>query len=152
VNVLVRAADPQGDEALALLAAAAREVRALYPPGTDTAQPGNAPTPARGAYLLACIGGVAVGSAALRPLDATTAEVRRLYVAPGVRRTGVARALLAELERRAHDFGYTKLRLETGNRQHAALALYAACGWRRIDPFGRYRDDPSSVCFEKPLA
>jgi GNAT superfamily N-acetyltransferase len=147
----IHTADPQGADALALLAAAAREVRALYAPEPDTAPPGNAPTPPRGVYLLAWIDGVAVGSGALRPLDATTAELRRLYVAPGARRAGVARAMLAELEQRARGFGYATLQLETGNRQHAALALYAACGWRRIAPFGPYCDDPTSVCFEKPL-
>jgi hypothetical protein len=31
------------------------------------------------------------------------------------------------------------------------MALYQACGYRRIAPFGAYADDPASVCFEKPV-
>jgi GNAT superfamily N-acetyltransferase len=153
LNIVIAPVDPQGVAALALLAAAAREVRALYPEfeSPDAPPPGNAPTPPRGVYLLAWRDGVAVGSAALRPIDEFTAEVRRLYVAPAVRREGVARLLLARIEAEARSFGYRLLRLETGDRQHAALALYEKCGWTRIAPFGPYRDDPTSVCFEKPL-
>lgn len=151
MTLAIEPADPQGAAALALLADAAREVRALYSVQPDATPPGNAPTPPRGVYLLAWREARAVGSAALRPLDATTAEVRRLYVAPSARRQGVARALLAALEDRARGFGCAELRLETGDRQAAALALYAACGWERIAPFGGYRGDPTSVCFAKAL-
>lgn len=88
---------------------------------------------------------------ALRPIDERTAEVRRMYVLPLHRRFGVARLILAELERRALDFGYRVLRLETGFRQHAALRLYDACGFKRIDAFAPYTHDPTSVCFEKSI-
>jgi hypothetical protein len=44
---------------------------------------------------------------------------------------------------------YSTLRLETGYRQLPAIALYLRRGYRRIDPFGPYADDPTSVCFEK---
>jgi len=43
------------------------------------------------------------------------------------------------------------VRLETGLRQPTALRLYDTSGYRRIEPYGRYRDDPLSVCFEKKL-
>jgi GNAT superfamily N-acetyltransferase len=154
MKVRIEPADPQGAAALALLAEAAREVHALYPEFVvaGAPPPGNAPTPPRGIYLLAWLDGEAVASAALRPLDEATGEVRRLYVAPSARRAGLARALLARVEVEARGFGYRVLRLETGHRQPAALALYAACGWVRIEPFGPYRNDPTSVCFEKPLA
>ncbi len=42
-------------------------------------------------------------------------------------------------------------RLETGNRQLPAMALYRAHGYREIEPFGLYQSDPLSVCFEKRL-
>ena len=44
----------------------------------------------------------------------TTAEIKRVYVAPEARGRGVARALLARLEEIARDVGYTTLRLDTG--------------------------------------
>ena len=48
--------------------------------------------------------------------------------------------------------GYTVMRLETGNRQHPAMALYESFGFERIAPFGEYANDPTSVCYEKNLA
>jgi putative acetyltransferase len=44
------------------------------------------------------------------------------------------------------------VRLETGNRQPEAIALYEGCGFARIAPFGVYVGDPTSVCFELRLA
>ena len=48
--------------------------------------------------------------------------------------------------------GFTVMRLETGNRQSAAMALYESCGFVRISPFGEYIGDPTSVCYEKRIA
>lgn len=137
-----------------MLRAAAEEARALYPELQEAAAtwPTNPPTPVRGIYLIAHVDTLAVGMGALRPLDELSAEIRRLYVLPSHRRLGVARLILAELERQALHFGYRVLRLETGNRQRAALRLYEACGFHRIDAYAPYAGDPTSVCFEKPLA
>lgn len=152
--VEIRAVDPQGEAALALLREAAIDARALYPELHDPAAPwpGNAPTPPGGVYLLAFVNGQPLASGALRPLDRPTAEVRRMYVHRAARRQGLARLMLAALETEARALGYTRLRLETGCRQQPAMALYEACGFARIPPFGEYTDDPTSVCFEKALA
>lgn len=154
VSLDLREADPQGADALALLRLAAAEARALYPeafaPGAP--EPGNRPTPPRGAYFVAYEGGRAVGMAAHQPLDADTSELRRLYVHPEARRGGVARALLAAVEAHARGQGFVRLRLETGQRQQPAMRLYEACGWRPIAPFGPYVGDPTSVCYEKRLS
>jgi len=107
-----------------------------------------------GAFLVAWRDGEPVGCGAVKPHDpeARVGEVKRMYTAPSARRQGVSRLLLAELERRARDLGYRRLQLETGTAQPEALALYEAAGWRRITPYGRYKDDPDSVCFGKDLA
>lgn len=155
----IRAADPQGADALALLREAAIEARALYP---ELVQPGapwptNPPLPDRGAYLVMYASDQAgaehaVGMGALRPLDAQVAELRRLFVLPSQRRAGVAKRLLQALESEALRLGYTRLRLETGHRQQPAMRLYEHSGFHRIPPFGDYADDPTSVCYEKVLA
>jgi GNAT superfamily N-acetyltransferase len=147
-------ADPQGPAATSLLRVAAEEARMLYPElhTADAPWPTNSPTPARGIYLVAYDDSLAVGMGALRPLDDCAAEVRRLYVLPSHRRHGVARLILAELEKQALGFGCRVLRLETGFRQLAAQRLYDACGYWRIDSFAPYTDDPTSVCFEKSIA
>ena len=41
------------------------------------------------------------------------------------------------------------LRLETGIYQVEAIRLYQGFGFVRVGPFGAYRDDPVSLCFEK---
>jgi GNAT superfamily N-acetyltransferase len=152
-HLRIEVADPQGSAALTLLRAAAEEARALYPELQEAAAawPTNPPTPARGIYLVARVDALVVGMGAIRPIDGRSAEVRRLYVLPSHRRLGVARRILAELERQALHFGYGLLRLETGDRQLAAQRLYEACGFRRIEAFAPYIGDPTSVCFEKPL-
>jgi putative acetyltransferase len=48
---------------------------------------------------------------------------------------------------RAHDVH--RLRLETGIHQHAVIRVYEREGFKRIPPFGPYRDDPVSRCYEK---
>ena len=146
--------DPQGSDALALLREAAIEARALYPElfAGEIRWPTNPPTPLRGTYLMAYEAAVPLACGALRPIDETTVEVRRMYVLERARRRGLARAILAALERAAADLGYGAMRLETGRRQAAAMALYEAHGFTRIAPFGEYTDDPFSVCFEKLIA
>ena len=62
---------------------------------------------------------------------------------------GVARAILAKLEQLASDRSYQSMRLETGTRQSAAIRFYQPAGYRRIERYGRYVNDPLSVCFEK---
>jgi len=143
--------DPQGDDAMGLLREAALEARALYPelfpPGAPW--PDNPSTPARGVYLVGYADGKPVACGALRPLDAETAEVRRMFVSASSRRQGIAKAVLAELEKHAAALGFKVMRLETGIRQLSAMALYERQGFRRIPPFGEYVGDPVSVCFEK---
>jgi GNAT superfamily N-acetyltransferase len=146
-------ADPQGADARSLLHEAAVEARALYPElhAPDAPWPTNAPTPPRGVYLLGYVDGKVVASGALRPLDDAVVEVRRMYVAVSARRAGCATQMLRALETTAAGMGYSTLRLETGYRQLPAIALYLRSGYRRIDPFGPYADDPTSVCFEKHI-
>ncbi|HEY9022975.1 MAG TPA: GNAT family N-acetyltransferase [Burkholderiaceae bacterium] len=149
-----RAVDPQGAAALALLAQAALEARALYPElfTADSPSPVNAPPGEGDVYLVAFDGDTPVACGALRRIDVATAEVRRLFVLAPARRRGLARATLAALEDAAIGLGYDTLLLETGHRQQPAMALYDAAGFTRIPPFGPYAGDPTSVCFGKRLA
>lgn len=92
--------------------------------------------------------GEAIGMAAL---NTPTAELKRMFVLESARGTGTGRALLDAVESAARDRGIQTLRLETGEPQTAAIALYERAGYRRIPPFGEYVDDPTSVCMEKSL-
>ncbi|MEV4757981.1 GNAT family N-acetyltransferase [Micromonospora sp. NPDC049559] len=103
-------------------------------------------------YLVGVIGGRAVACGALQPLDAETAEVKRIYVRPAHRRRGIAGQLLAALEELAYLAGHTVLRIETRRYSPAAIGLYTSSGYGRIPAYGEYASDPYSVCFEKRLA
>ena len=138
---------------MALLHEAALEARALYAGlfDADAPMPANDPLPPRGAYVIAYVDDKPLACGALRPLGDTTAELRRMYVLGSARRHGVGRALLVSLEQRARELGYDTLRLETGNRQQAAMALYESFGFQRIAAFGSHVGDPTSMCYEKRI-
>ncbi len=106
----------------------------------------------KGAFLMACRGDEPIGCGALRLLDAETGELKRMYVAPAARGTGLGRLLVAALEAEARALGVRRLVLETGVRQHAALALYRNTGFTPIPLYGEYCLSPAtSVCLGKAL-
>ena len=78
-------------------------------------------------------------------------EVKRMYVAPAARGQGLGRAILERLESEARRDGLRVMRLETGNLQAEALALYRSAGYVDCGPFGEYRPDPLSRFLEKRL-
>jgi putative acetyltransferase len=153
VNLRFDSVDPRGDVALSLLREAAVEARELYADtvAADAPWPRNTALGSRDVYVVAYLDECAVACGALRELDRVTAEVRRMYVLREHRRNRVGYAVLSHLAMEARRLGYETLRLETGNKQAAAAALYEAFGFRRIAPFGIYESDPTSVCFELRL-
>ncbi|WP_405713527.1 MULTISPECIES: GNAT family N-acetyltransferase [unclassified Streptomyces] len=79
------------------------------------------------------------------------AELKRMFVIPEGRGTGLARRILAALEEDARAAGRIRMVLETGDRQPEAIALYASSGYAPCEKFGHYRMYESSRCFAKPL-
>lgn len=79
------------------------------------------------------------------------AEVKRMFVRPGARGSGLAKLLLDRLQRVASAAGAKKIRLETGIFQPEAIGLYERHGFKRCGPFAGYVEDPTSVYFEKSL-
>ena len=80
------------------------------------------------------------------------AEVKRMYVAPAARRTGLARLMLAQLEATARLAGADVMVLETGTAQPEAIALYTSAGYERVESFGYYKDEPLNRCFARRLS
>jgi ribosomal protein S18 acetylase RimI-like enzyme len=94
--------------------------------------------------------GKAIGCGAFRPMDETTAEVKRMYAkAKGM---GIGNKILAYLEHRAHDIGYKTLRLETRIVNAKAVSFYERNGYRKIPNYGKYAERTNSICFEKDLS
>lgn len=99
--------------------------------------------PPQGCFLVISAGAEAVACGGVKRLDEQTAEIKRMYVVPDRRGTGVGRILLTELEGRARALGYSRVRLDTGPEQPAAKAIYDGAGYRGIDdyngnPYARY--------------
>jgi N-acetylglutamate synthase-like GNAT family acetyltransferase len=143
------------DVSRALIDALNAELGGLYPePGaTHFRLDPSEVADGRGRFLVVHREGAPVGCGALRLLDAETAELKRMYVAPAVRGTGLGRRLVAALEAEARALGVRRLVLETGVRQAAALALYRATGFDPIPLYGEYRHSPeTSICLGKELS
>jgi len=79
------------------------------------------------------------------------AELKRCYVDPPHRGTGVSDRILQSLVAHARSRGVRVIRLETGIRQHAALRFYRRHGFREIPRFGPYVDSVTSVCLAREL-
>lgn len=93
----------------------------------------------------------AVGCGAIKEQAQGTMEVKRMYVLPESRKSGIATLVLTELERWAHESGYSKCVLETGKRQPEAIGLYEKNGYKIIPNYGQYIGIENSVCFAKQL-
>ncbi len=127
---------------------------------------GRDETPIDPSYFEAPLGAFFLGYLADRPVatgawrrrtdvlvDRTrqTAEIKRMYVASGARRLGLARSMLTHLEETALASGAEVMVLETGIRQPEAITLYESVGYTPVPGFGFYRDSAISRCFAKRL-
>lgn len=91
-----------------------------------------------------------VGHAALRPFE-DALEVKRVIVRSDHRGQGISKLLMLEVEAIARERGVSRLVLQTGDRQHEAVALYLRIGYVPIDRFGAYAPIPFFLCFGKTL-
>jgi ribosomal protein S18 acetylase RimI-like enzyme len=96
--------------------------------------------PPRGRLLLASADdGEAAGCIALRPLEPTIGEMKRLYVRPKFRGTGLGKKLTLKILDEAAAIGYKLVRLDTAPEMAKGIQLYESLGFRRIAP---YRPNP----------
>ena len=83
--------------------------------------------------------GELAGSVAVKRLPDGSGELKRLYVRPSVRGTGLGKTLAAAAVERARDRGYSLLRLDTLPTMEAAQGIYTSLGFA---PAARYSDNP----------
>ena len=91
--------------------------------------------PPAGRLLLAWQGARAVGAIALRPLDANTCEMKRLYVRPEARGEQLGRRLVERICREARDAGYARICLDTLPMMVSAQSLYESLGFVPTEPY-----------------
>jgi len=89
----------------------------------------------RGRLLVARLGDNPVGVGTLKPVDDTTAEIKRMYVRPAAQARGVGRAILARLLQEARAERYATVRLETLRFMTTAQEMYRAFGFVEVGRF-----------------
>jgi putative acetyltransferase len=90
-----------------------------------------------------------IGTGALRQLEETVCELKRLWLLPEYHGRGLGYRMLQELMAIARAKGYQTIRLETdATRQTQAIAFYQRQGFYEIP---RYGDDPDELAMERAL-
>ena len=152
--MIVRAVPWDLPAAIELREAQRVEIAERY--GTDDSEPGPAPTAADITVFFVAFesdapDAPALGCGGLRQLSASEAEVKRMYVIPTARGTGVSTAILDALEEFSRSRGSARLVLETGTAQPDAVRFYEREGYTRIPSFGYYAGNAESLCYAKSL-
>jgi putative acetyltransferase len=93
----------------------------------------------KGAFLLAAEGGGYVACVGLRQFADEVGEMKRLYVTPAARGTGLGRQLVERLIAVARELGYRNLVLDTLPSMKEAQGLYQSLGFK---PTAAYRFNP----------
>ena len=97
--------------------------------------------PPHGALLLATLDGAPAGCVALRRIDDTTCEMKRMFVPPAMQGRGIGRALADAVLNEARRLGYRSMVLDTSIRQKEAQALYRGLGFEPTEPYYDMPDD-----------
>lgn len=86
---------------------------------------------------------------AIKHFSNGTIEIKRMFVLPEQRGKGLSKKILIELEKTAIKLGYRRAVLETGLKQPEAISLYRATGYTQLKCYGKFAEDPESICFQK---
>ena len=138
-EVDIRRVDAASPDARRCIAAYVAELNRRSDRGYDPARGVSAEpremTPPQGLFLVAYRGGDAVGCGGVKHHPGGPSEIKRMWVAENARGLGVARRLLAALERDAVGSGASVARIETSATLFEAIALYRSVGYVEVAPF-----------------
>lgn len=91
--------------------------------------------PPEGRLLLVLDGSEPAACVALRPLGGGVCEMKRLYVRPRFRGSGLGKGLAMRVLEEARAIGYQKVRLDTAAFMVEAKAMYKRLGFYEIEPY-----------------
>jgi putative acetyltransferase len=92
----------------------------------------------------------AIGCAAIREFENTTAELKRMYLKPESRGNGIGKKLLQAMINKAIELGYLKMRLDTLPQMTEAQQLYKQYGFQQIASY-RFNPVEGTIYMEKIL-
>ncbi|MDT3376668.1 GNAT family N-acetyltransferase [Labrys neptuniae] len=150
---------PLDEQARPLIEALTFEYQSRY--GNYWGEPGSAEmsrypaelfAPPHGNFVLLLRDGVAIAGGAFKRYDERTAEFKRVWTHIDLRRQGLARKVLAELEAQAARQGYSRIYLTTGFRQPEAAGLYLSTGYTALFDVTKDPETYGSLPFEKDIA
>ena len=105
----------------------------------------------RGVHLVGVrVDGVLAGIGGIELQGAGIAELKRFFVVPERRGAGVADTVITALLAHAAEHAVRTIRLETGDKQLAAIAFYRRHGFVEVPRFPPYVDSVTSVCIQRP--
>lgn len=151
MTATIERADPLGPDARALIAELDAYLDALYPPENNYLLDPAALAAPDVRFWLARSGDRPLGCVALKRLSGTDGELKRMYVRPEARGSGLGRRLLGVVEAEARALGLRRILLETGTDQPEAIGLYRAAGYTPCEPWGDYRADPLNLYLARTL-
>ncbi|MEM6610330.1 MAG: GNAT family N-acetyltransferase [Pseudomonadota bacterium] len=109
------------------------------------------PAPPHGLQRLALCDDQALGCGTIQTFQPGDAEIKRVFVAPGARGTGMGRALMAQLITDCRALGFSRILMDTGAPLIAAQRLYDQLGFMRRDPYAPGPARDAFVYFEMEL-
>ena len=144
-------ADPRDPRLVAMVSELDKLMETMYPAESNHLTDPELLVYGANSFFVAEKGEELLGMGALVKFDGY-GEVKRIFVKSKVRGSGIATSILSRLEEEAISSGLRKMKLETGNKQPDAIALFKREGFVICDAFGDYpKEDPYSVFMEKKL-
>ncbi len=114
--------------------------------------PPEAFAPPQGNFLLLIRSGETIGGGAFKHYDERIAEFKRVWTRSDLRRQGLARKVLLELEAQAARQGYSRIYLTTGFRQPEAVGLYLSNGYTALFDVEADPEIYKTLAFEKDIS
>ena len=151
MQVIITHERPDSEVAMELIAELEAHLSLFYPPESRHGYSALKLLSEGVAFFVIRSGGLPAGCGGIQLFSSEYGEIKRMYVRPSFRGLGLGKLILEHLESHARGHGVGLLRLKTGIHQHEAIGLYERMGFERIGPFGPYRDDPLSKCYEKKI-
>ena len=150
-NLEIRREDPAAADVRALIDELDQYLIGLYDPDENHLLGIESLRAPDVSFFVARNDGAALACGALRVIAPGVGEVKRIYTSSRARGQGLGRRILAALENHARGLGLREIKLETGDRQPEALALFRAFGFQPCGPFGDYQQGVTSLFFVKPV-